>query len=48
LLDENLPKRLKETLSFHQVYTVREMGWNGVKNGRLLKKKLAPGPHELN
>jgi len=28
LLDENLPKRLKRILETHEVYTVREMGWN--------------------
>lgn len=37
LLDENLPKRLKLDFPGHEVYSVREMGWNGVKNGVLLK-----------
>lgn len=37
LLDENLPKRLKIDFSDHEVYTVREKGWNGIKNGQLLK-----------
>ncbi len=37
LLDENLPKRLKEDFLEHEVYTVRDKGWNGVKNGALLK-----------
>jgi len=41
LLDENLPKRLKETLSVHKVFTVREMGWNGIKNGELLKRMIS-------
>ncbi|WP_158552522.1 DUF5615 family PIN-like protein [Spirosoma telluris] len=40
LLDENLPKRLRfRLLSRHgitDVKTVREMGWNGRKNGELL------------
>jgi len=36
LLDENLPKRLKEDFSAHEIYTVRDMGWTGVKNGALL------------
>jgi len=40
LLDENLPKRLKEDFSSHQVYTVRDMGWNGIKNGELLSRML--------
>jgi hypothetical protein len=37
LLDENLPKRLKQDFLQHQIYTVREKQWNGVKNGRLLQ-----------
>ena len=41
LLDENLPKRLKEILSDHKVFTVRDMGWNGIKNGELLKLMIA-------
>lgn len=37
LLDENLPKKLKFDFPVHQVFTVREMNWNGIKNGALLK-----------
>ena len=37
LLDENLPKRLKLDFPEHEVYTVREKQWNGIKNGELLK-----------
>jgi Domain of unknown function (DUF5615) len=37
LLDENLPKRLKLDFSEHEIYTVRDKGWNGIKNGELLK-----------
>ena len=40
LLDENLPKRLKQDFLDHQVYTVREKSWNGIKNGELLKLLL--------
>lgn len=36
LLDENLPKKLKRDLTEHEVFTVREQGWNGKKNGELL------------
>jgi predicted nuclease of predicted toxin-antitoxin system len=43
LLDENLPKRLKADFPEHEVYTVRDKGWNGVKNGELLKLMLADG-----
>lgn len=38
LLDENLPVKLKQFFSRdHQVFTVREMLWSGVKNGQLLE-----------
>jgi len=37
LLDENLPKRLKADFPDHEIFTVREKGWNGIKNGELLK-----------
>ncbi len=37
LLDENLPKRLKLDYPEHEIYTVRDKGWNGFKNGELLK-----------
>ena len=41
LLDECVTKRLKPFLRQHKVYTVREMGWTGVKNGALLTKCVA-------
>lgn len=37
LLDENLPKRLKLDFPEHEIYTVGDKGWNGIKNGELLK-----------
>jgi len=37
LLDENLPKRLKQDLAPNEAFTVRDMGWNGHGNGTLLK-----------
>ena len=40
LLDENLPKRLKANLTEFDVYTVRDKGWNGKKNGELLQLML--------
>lgn len=40
LLDENLPKRLKLDFPGYEVYTVRDMQWNGIKNGELLKLML--------
>ena len=36
LLDECVTKHLKPHLSGYQVSTVRELGWNGVKNGKLM------------
>lgn len=38
LLDENLPRALKNHLAPHVVMTVQDMGWNGIKNGNLLRK----------
>jgi hypothetical protein len=40
LLDENLPKKLKNDFPRHQVFTIKERGWNGLKNGVLLQKLL--------
>ena len=37
LLDENLPKRLKQDLQEFEVYTVRDKDWTGISNGALLK-----------
>ena len=37
LLDECLPARLRRDLPGHDVKTVPESGWAGIKNGRLLQ-----------
>ena len=37
LLDENLPKRLKQDFPAHEIFTVRDKLWNGINNGELLK-----------
>ena len=37
LLDENLPKRLKQDLKEHEIYTAADKGWTGISNGRLLE-----------
>lgn len=37
LLDENIPKRLKSDFLDHEIFTVRDKKWNGIKNGELLK-----------
>lgn len=41
LLDENLPRRLKQDFSDFEIYTVAEMGWAGTTNGALLKLMIA-------
>ncbi len=37
ILDESVPRRVKLWLPDHDARTVVEMGWGGVKNGRLLQ-----------
>jgi predicted nuclease of predicted toxin-antitoxin system len=37
LLDENLPKKLKQHFQEHQIFTVTEKGWKGKQNGDLLQ-----------
>lgn len=37
LLDECVPQRLRRELHGHEVTTVPEAGWAGVKNGELLR-----------
>lgn len=37
LLDESLPRRLARNLPGHDVRTVQECGWSGLKNGDLLR-----------
>jgi hypothetical protein len=43
LLDENLPKRLKQDFPEHEIYTIRDKNWNGKKNGELLVLMLEEG-----
>ncbi len=38
LLDECVPKRLRNKIPGHNIKTVQEAGWDGIKNGELLKK----------
>lgn len=33
-----LPKKLKQELAGHSVFTVQEKDWSGMKNGELLSK----------
>ncbi|MBA2410220.1 MAG: DUF5615 family PIN-like protein [Gammaproteobacteria bacterium] len=37
LLDECVPRRLRQQLPEHEVRTVEEQGWGGIKNGDLLR-----------
>ena len=37
LLDECVPRRLAAPLDGHDVQTVPQVGWAGIKNGKLLK-----------
>jgi len=37
LLDENLDHRLRSHLGSHEVYTASYMGWDGLKNGKLIQ-----------
>jgi hypothetical protein len=43
LLDENIDARFKAALASAEVYTVREMGWLGAKNGVLHAKMETEG-----
>lgn len=38
LIDESLPRYLKQVLTDHEVFTVQEMDWAGIQNGELLEK----------
>ena len=44
LLDENLPIRLRFLIDApHEVFTVKFLGWDGVKNGKLLRMLVESG-----
>jgi len=43
LLDENLPRKLRNEIIGHNVFAVAFMGWSGVENGDLLAKAAAEG-----
>ena len=40
LLDECVTKKLKSYLAHHEIYTVTNMKWNGLKNGKLLNEAV--------
>jgi hypothetical protein len=37
LLDEDLPHVIRHHLPMHEVFTVRYVGWSGLRNGKLLQ-----------
>lgn len=37
LLDECVTKHIKPYLSDYEIYTIREMEWSGIKNGKLMQ-----------
>ncbi len=41
LLDECVTKKLKPYLAGHEVLTVTQKGWNGLKNGKLLERAVS-------
>jgi Domain of unknown function (DUF5615) len=41
LLDEQLPRPLARELAGHDVRTVQQEGWAGLKNGELLRRAVA-------
>jgi len=41
LLDECIPRKLRNELPGHEVRTVVEMGWAGTRNGDLLRRASA-------
>lgn len=43
LLDEQLPRRLARELTGHNVRTVQQVGWSGLKNGELLGRAADDG-----
>lgn len=43
LIDENLPKKLKLDFKEHEIFTVRDKGWNSKKNGELLSLMVENG-----
>lgn len=43
LLDESLPRQLAQEFPEHEVRTVAEQGWKGMKNGDLLRRAASEG-----
>lgn len=47
LPDESMPRDFGPLLTGHEVRTVRQMRWQGTKNGELLRRAAAEGFHAL-
>jgi hypothetical protein len=43
LLDEQLPRQLAREITGHEVSTVQQRGWAGLKNGELLRVAVDSG-----
>jgi len=43
LLDEQLPRQLARELTGHDVRTVQQQGWAGLRNGELLRRAAEDG-----
>ena len=43
LLDEQLPRQLARELTGHDVRTVQQQGWSGLRNGELLRRAAESG-----
>ncbi len=43
LIDESLPRELIGALEGHEVQTVQQEGWSGIKNGELLRRARSNG-----
>lgn len=43
LLDECLPKKLKQEFAGHEVFTIDEAGFKGLKNGKLIQSASETG-----
>ncbi|HEY6227535.1 MAG TPA: DUF5615 family PIN-like protein [Verrucomicrobiae bacterium] len=47
LIDECLPARLRHEIAGHDVKTVKQAGWLGIKNGALLKLAADSGNFDV-
>ena len=43
LLDECATRKLRKVLDGDEIFTVTEMGWSGIKNGKLLSVAVKEG-----